>query len=233
MSLKVGIVSTFFSKAGLLAGFLLIVPLWFGCGASRQTAQNNGEPIDIDELLGEKEATQATRDSDESEVLRLLGIQPAEEKTAMAQTTEPASQPEGEELKASVESLKQQLQEKDREISELRSEITQKEVRISDLQSRVAGRSQSPVRPAGTASEPSPEFKARYQRALNLFKARNYQQALQEFKALLVMDPNTSLSDNCQYWIGECYYGMGNYDQAIVEFEKVFSFPNSNKSDDA
>ena len=41
------------------------------------------------------------------------------------------------------------------------------------------------------------------------------------------------LSDNCQYWIGESYYGLRNYNQAIAEFEKVFSFANSNKIDDA
>ncbi len=41
------------------------------------------------------------------------------------------------------------------------------------------------------------------------------------------------MSDNCQYWIGESYYDMGNYEQAIISFEQVFSFTNSNKDDDA
>lgn len=41
------------------------------------------------------------------------------------------------------------------------------------------------------------------------------------------------LADNAQYWIGECYYSLKNYQRAIIEFEKVFSFPNSNKNDDA
>ena len=42
-----------------------------------------------------------------------------------------------------------------------------------------------------------------------------------------------SLSDNCQYWIGECYYALRNFNQAAVEFEKVFTFPQSNKDPDA
>ena len=53
------------------------------------------------------------------------------------------------------------------------------------------------------------------------------------FSALLGSNVRQSLADNCQYWIGECYYALKNYDQAIVEFEKVFRYSNSNKSDDA
>ena len=53
------------------------------------------------------------------------------------------------------------------------------------------------------------------------------------FSELINTDPNNSLSDNCQYWIGESYFGMVNYNQAIAEFEKVFSFSSSNKNDDA
>ena len=53
------------------------------------------------------------------------------------------------------------------------------------------------------------------------------------FDQLLMSGENNSLTDNCQYWKGECYYGLGNYGQAIMEFQKVFAFPNSNKYDDA
>ncbi|HQG45045.1 MAG TPA: tetratricopeptide repeat protein, partial [bacterium] len=31
----------------------------------------------------------------------------------------------------------------------------------------------------------------------------------------------------------ECYYGMLAYNQAIIEFEKVFTFHDSDKNDDA
>jgi len=45
---------------------------------------------------------------------------------------------------------------------------------------------------------------------------------------------NTLLQfDNAQYWIGECHYAMRQYEKAIMDFEKVFTFPKSNKLDDA
>ena len=42
---------------------------------------------------------------------------------------------------------------------------------------------------------------------------------------------NHSYADNAQYWIGESYYAMGRYQEAIMAFEKVFTFPQSNKND--
>ena len=50
---------------------------------------------------------------------------------------------------------------------------------------------------------------------------------------LLAQDDRSPLADNCQYWIGEAFYAMGNYYQAIAEFQKVLPLENSNKSNDA
>ena len=36
-----------------------------------------------------------------------------------------------------------------------------------------------------------------------------------------------------QYWVGEVYYSLKNYKRSINEFENVFSFPGTNKADDA
>ena len=44
---------------------------------------------------------------------------------------------------------------------------------------------------------------------------------------------NHDLADNSQYWIGEIYYALNDYRSSIKEFEKVFSFPGTNKADDA
>ncbi|MCG8608256.1 tetratricopeptide repeat protein, partial [bacterium] len=49
----------------------------------------------------------------------------------------------------------------------------------------------------------------------------NYQLALQSFRQFLQQYPNTDLSDNAQYWIGEILYDQGRFTNAIEEFEKV------------
>ena len=76
-------------------------------------------------------------------------------------------------------------------------------------------------------------FTTRYNEAFQFYKDHQYLEAIQKFKNLISEDSNHKLSDNCQYWIGECYYDMKNYEQAIISFEKVFSFTDSNKDDDA
>lgn len=213
----------------------LCLALLIGCGASRQGSTVKDDSVDIDELLGEEEVAQSGQPSEEDEVLRLLGITPAEEQVSETDVSPSDQQPEMLDLEDDINQLRQELLKKDQEISELRAELTQKEVKISDLEARakVPTRPQVPVNGSGKAWEPSPQFKSKYQEALGQFKSRNYQNALSLFSELILSDPNNSLSDNCQYWIGECYFALINYNQAIAEFEKVFSFANSNKSDDA
>ncbi len=210
--------------------FLLFV---LGCGASRKETSKGDESIDIEDLLGEDEVASSNQTSDEAEVLRLLGITPADEATAQPQIAAVSQQSEVENVADEVEDLREDLTQKDQEISELRAQLTQKEIKISDLETQTTKSPKVKSYPAGKAGEPSREFKLRYQDALGQFKARNYQTALSIFLELVQNAPVNSLSDNCQYWIGECYYGLVNYNQAISEFERVFSHANSNKSDDA
>lgn len=80
----------------------------------------------------------------------------------------------------------------------------------------------------------SPEvYKVEYQNALQAFGASRYSDALTGFQKLVNSNPNSSLADNSQYWIGESYYGLKDYERALLEFEKVFTFPNNNKMDAA
>ena len=46
-------------------------------------------------------------------------------------------------------------------------------------------------------------------------------------------DPSNKLADNSQYWLAECYYSVKNYKRATLEFEKVFTFPGTDKDDDS
>jgi len=203
-----------------------------GCGSSRQTVTGD-ESVDIDELLGDENVEVANEKANEDEVLRLLGVKPEEEAVVNA-NADMVEDAQIKELNDDLERLKQDLAERDNEISELRSELTEKEMKIGDLEMKkeVSEKPSKIVIEDGT-SEPSPEYESEYQRGLELYRSRNYESALTIFKELIQKNPNTTLSDNCQYWIGECYFALLNYDQAIVEFERVFTFADSNKGDDA
>lgn len=97
-----------------------------------------------------------------------------------------------------------------------------------------------PEQPVTTPKAVAPGFrpaeydlKASYQAALKDYYERKYDRALGEFLEIITMDPKSDLADNAQYWVGECYYGLGNFQQALAEFHKVFSYPQTDKGDDA
>jgi tol-pal system protein YbgF len=85
--------------------------------------------------------------------------------------------------------------------------------------------------PPPSTSVSSDAYVNSYNDALSLFHERQYQNAIREFEQLLSSDMNHSYADNAQYWIGESHYAMGRYQEAIMAFEKVFTFPQSNKND--
>ena len=77
------------------------------------------------------------------------------------------------------------------------------------------------------------EFQEKYIESLGAYQNGDMENSLDGFKYLLTIQSNYDLLDNCQYWIGEIYFKMKKYHSAIIEFEKVFDYINSNKYDDS
>lgn len=74
---------------------------------------------------------------------------------------------------------------------------------------------------------------AMYRMGLDSYRNRHYSKAIAHFDRVLSMAPYGSWADNAQYWKGECYYGMGKFDQGLTEFTKVFAYRKTEKADDA
>jgi len=77
------------------------------------------------------------------------------------------------------------------------------------------------------------EYTSKYIESLSHYQNGEWDSSLDGFNYLIRVNTNHDLSDNCQYWIGEVYYALIDYRRSIEEFGKVFSFPGTNKSDDA
>jgi TolA-binding protein len=142
-----------------------------------------------------------------------------------------------------IENLRQRISELEKdnlasldEINRLRSEILLKDQRIKELEGENTKIQEEKIADKPSVvkqKKPMSEYEMAYSRALDLFKGRKYRESLNEFSSLLANDKDNTYSDNCQYWIGECHFALRNYHEAIVAFEKVFTFLNSNKDDDA
>ncbi len=72
-----------------------------------------------------------------------------------------------------------------------------------------------------------------YRDALQQFMDRRYEDAISGFEALLAAGMPDPLNDNCHYWIGESYFGLKRYQEAVARFDEVLEFEWSNKKDDS
>lgn len=129
-----------------------------------------------------------------------------------------------------------------REMSERMSEIGEQ---IQGLQtSRDAPPAVSPgpvVGPFGAAAPPvapppasAPPARELYSQAYADYARGNFDLAIQEYQEYLRFYPETDLSDNAQYWIGECLYSKRQYAEAIEAWDELFQrFPGSDKLPDA
>lgn len=89
---------------------------------------------------------------------------------------------------------------------------------------------------AAAAPPPSPQpapVAGGYDGALAKFQARDYQGAIADFQSLLDSGIEASLADNCRYWIGESYFGLRQYREALKNFQMVVDLPRSGKKADA
>ncbi len=135
-------------------------------------------------------------------------------------------------LENDVLRLEDELENKNQEAQRLRLLIDEKNKRIEQLE-RNGTPTQTRAQPRSSVVVNTSQFSEGYASARSLFESFKYSDALAAFKSLLASQPNHYMADNCQYWIGECYFGLKQYDQAVVEFEKVFSFSRKDKFDDA
>jgi len=69
-----------------------------------------------------------------------------------------------------------------------------------------------------------------YKDAYETFHRGDFEGARRKFEAFLKQYPNTELSDNAQFWIGETYYLKKDFEKAILEYEKVIvKYPEGDK----
>jgi tol-pal system protein YbgF len=71
---------------------------------------------------------------------------------------------------------------------------------------------------------------AAYNQAMETYQKDQFAEALNLFSEFTVNYPGSEITDNAQFWKGECLYNLGRYEECIAEFEKLRSdFPDSAK----
>jgi tol-pal system protein YbgF len=73
-----------------------------------------------------------------------------------------------------------------------------------------------------------------YEDAFRIYRAGDYQRAIDQFRTFLQTHPSSDYADNAHFWMGECYFKLGDYERAVLVFEDVVKiYPEGNKVPDA
>ena len=91
----------------------------------------------------------------------------------------------------------------------------------------------TPPAPSNPASPLTESEQAAYDTAFGRLREGQYDQAVQAFQSFLQQYPGSSLAGNAQYWLGEVYYVMREFDAARDTFLELGSrYPDSNRLPD-
>jgi tol-pal system protein YbgF len=136
-------------------------------------------------------------------------------------------------LRDSVLVLEGRLREQQHLTEELRRTIVAQNVTsLGDKAAILAPASPDAPPQAGNSVAGSPTDI--YLHAFANYASGRFEQASQGFENFLRLFPGSEQAGNARYWLGECYYALGRYPQAVDEFRKISEQdPQGSKTPDA
>ena len=131
-----------------------------------------------------------------------------------------------------VDQISGQVQALHDAVDELKARLAKVSKQLDDIQ---AGQqnigSPGSAQPASPGAAQAPPPDALYNDALRDFNAGKNDLANQEFAQYLQVYGKTDMAGNAQFYLGEILYRQGNYQQAILAYNKVLDqYPGGNKS---
>lgn len=103
------------------------------------------------------------------------------------------------------------------------------EERLKKLEAAVA-ENNAKIAAIAKSLEPPPNPESMYKQALDTLKNGDVAKAREILTGFAEQFPNHKLMPNARYWIGETYYLEKNYEQAVLEFQRVIKeYPGKEK----
>lgn len=216
------------AAAGLLALSLLG---GVGCVSSDDIEGLHGRLNEI-----EKEIQALERKSSSKEEVARLNTSVAQQTTQLLKSNADTGIRLGE-LTTQMERLEAKLEDTNRRLAQLSQQIAETQTqgdlsRMRPQPATVPGAAPDGAPPDATvAGGPRPSPRELYDAAYADYTKGRYALAIQGFQEYLDLYPNTDVSDNAQYWIGESHYAQKKYREAIADFQKLQkSWPKSDKA---
>jgi tol-pal system protein YbgF len=114
------------------------------------------------------------------------------------------------------------------EASDIR--FTQLSQKVDAVKERLTAADSARIAGGGADSTLPVDPETMYEAAYSDYLAGRFDLARAGFQEYLRRFPDTEVSDNAQYWLGECLYATGDFAGAIAEFQKVpQNYPKGDK----
>lgn len=130
-------------------------------------------------------------------------------------------------LRATMQSLQGQGEEHthyiETGIKKVEDKIVEYENRVRQVETRVAqfaAQMDEVLKGAGGKPPKPPEAIQKYSQALMQFNHESYTEAIAAMRDFQKSFPRDHWNDNAQYWVGEGYFALGDYEKAILELQK-------------
>jgi TolA-binding protein len=138
-------------------------------------------------------------------------------------------------LEYRIDSLSNENRRLKQQIDAVSTENRNLTARTAELDTRLKETKVTPAAPMTPSATPAPvkDMTAGYSAALAEYRKKSFAEAAKRFESLLSGGIREDLADNCHYWTGESYYGIGKYSDAMHHFEQVLGYKHSEKKDDA
>lgn len=115
----------------------------------------------------------------------------------------------------------------DKRLTELQNAQTLQSASGAAVAAQSAGAAPSANNASPAAKTPEDLYAIGYNSAIE----KRFDEASVSLAAFLSTYPDHKLASNAQYWLGEVYYAKGDYERAILEFDKVVKkYPKADKS---
>ena len=128
-----------------------------------------------------------------------------------------------------------QLQALNDTMDELKVRLSKVTKQLEDMQSAQQSiqAQQATQQAAVQAAAAAPPPDVLYNNALRDYNGAKDDLAVQEFSDYIKFYPNTDLSGNCYFYLGEIQFRQQNYQQAVQSYDQVLqNFPSGNKAAD-
>ncbi|MCI0718235.1 MAG: tol-pal system protein YbgF [Acidobacteria bacterium] len=219
-----------FSKTGLSVALAMLLAPLSGLGASKEIVRLQADMTLLQQQVRDLQKSFDTQNA----VLQKLVEQLADQVNILKKSVEDvkgSNQQTQAAVSARVESVSSQFSAVNsgldlvlERINKLSQQLAETKAKVEVLDTPSASASAPP-----RSGPPSPE--ELYNAAYGDFIKGSYDLARQGFEEYLKNYPDTELSDNAQYWVGECSYVQRKFAEAVQGFDRVLAnYPRGDKA---